>query len=117
MSATSRSGKKKDILRSNELRHAASWLVEEYDSEEEEFYPGTDIPLEVVSQAAGANDILEPRRSVRGKAKDSSFPLDRENEEDHSDFEAEDVPLDDAETDEDALEDDILALAHSSDED
>lgn len=131
MNATSKSGKKKDILRSKELRNAASWIVDGCDDseDEDEFYPGTDIPFRVISEATGADDILEPRRTLRGtsarvaqgQASSSMTEITEREEEDGDEGDdedsgsEEDVPLED-ESDEEALEDELVLLGESSDD-
>ncbi|XP_020268539.1 uncharacterized protein LOC109843955 [Asparagus officinalis] len=126
MDTTRKDGKKRDILLAKDGRHASAWVVDGYNSEEEEdYYPGTDIPLGVISEAAGTDEFLQPRRTTRRANMASSSraneEVDSEDEEegrnDESDSDEEDIQLDDDDSDEDALRDEILLLGTAADDD
>ena len=52
-----------DVLLASDASNAQGWIVEGGDDEEIE--PGTGLTWEVVGEASGANEMLQPRRSSR----------------------------------------------------
>ena len=71
MATTRNNEKKRDILLAKDARYAAAWLMEGY-NEDENFYPGTNIHLGVVSEAAGTDEYSQPKRTTRRTTKASS---------------------------------------------
>jgi len=129
MTTTRNDGKKKDILLAKDARYVTASLLEGYNSEED-FYPGIDVPLRVVSEAAGAYEYLQPRKITRRITKASSSVVtsgpreadgehaeqddDGEESDDDSNSDEDEIPLDDDDNDGDALRDEILLLGTGS---
>jgi len=83
-----RKEKKRDVLLANEATHAQGWIVERGDGID----PISGLSYELIGEAMGADEYLEPRRSGRNVGV-------RELHED--DFVSEDDADDDEEVDED----------------
>lgn len=84
-----RKEKKRDVLLANEATHAQGWIVERGD---DGIDPISGLSYELIGEAMGADEYLEPRRSGRNVGV-------RELHED--DFVSEDDADDDEEVDED----------------
>jgi hypothetical protein len=55
--------KGKDVLRASEATHAQGWIVEGGDVDEED--PISGLTWEMIGEATGDDEVLQPRRSTR----------------------------------------------------
>lgn len=84
-----------DVLLARDASNAQGWIVDGGDDDEAD--PGTGLTWEVVGEASGADEMLQPRRSCR---------VSRELHED--DFESEEEEEDEQEIDFESDEDRVL---------
>ncbi|XP_038712732.1 uncharacterized protein LOC120006674 [Tripterygium wilfordii] len=88
----------KDVLQADDCTKAQHWLVDGVD-DESDVDPVTGATWEVLDQAVGADEMLQPRRSTRNirEIDEEEFVSEESSEEDDGyDFESDeerDVPL------------------------
>jgi len=74
-----------DVLLASDASNAQGWIVEGGDDEEIE--PGTGLTWEVVGEASGANEMLQPRRSSRMRElHEDDFQSESEEEEEEQEL-------------------------------
>lgn len=82
-----RVGDDKDILQADDCGKAQHWLVEGVDDDEDDVDPVTGATWEVLGQAVGADEMLQPRRSTRTTREiyEEEFVSEESSEEDDGD--------------------------------
>lgn len=79
-----------DVLLAKDASKAQSWIVE---CDDDEVEPGSDLTWEMVGEATGADEMLEPRRSARNvvtrELHEEDFVSDDDSEEEENDEEYE----------------------------
>lgn len=70
-----------DVLLASDASNAQGWIVDGEDDDEVD--PGTGITWEVVGEASGADEMLQPRRSsrVRRELHEDDFESEEEDEQ------------------------------------
>ena len=69
-----------DVLLASDASNAQGWIVEGGDDEEIE--PGTGLTWEVVGEASGANEMLQPRKSSKMRElHENDFQSEEEEQE------------------------------------
>ena len=80
--------KERDVLLASEATNAQGWIVEGGDEEVE---PGSGLTWDMVGEAMGVDEVLQPRRSGRNvrELDEDEFVLEDDNEGEDEDYEFE----------------------------